>query len=87
MKKAGSSSWMPKGKSHQAAGGDGRASPKEVHASPSKTAPPRAFASGIDDHFRGSQATQRYSLPNGGTLTSVRRDIMDRALGRGDFKK
>lgn len=37
-------------------------------------------------HLRSS-VSGRISLPNGHSITTVRKDVMDRALGRGEFKK
>lgn len=37
-------------------------------------------------HLRSS-VSGRISLPNGQSITTVRKDVMDRALGRGEFKK
>ena len=36
--------------------------------------------------FRSS-VSGRIDLPNGQFITTVRKDVMDRALGRGEFKK
>lgn len=37
-------------------------------------------------HLRSS-VSGRIDLPNGQFITTVRKDVMDRALGRGEFKK
>jgi hypothetical protein len=37
-------------------------------------------------HYRSS-VSGRIDLPNGQFITTVRKDVMDRALGRGEFKK
>lgn len=37
-------------------------------------------------HSRSS-VSGRIDLPNGQFITTVRKDVMDRALGRGEFKK
>lgn len=34
-----------------------------------------------------SSVSGKIDLPNGQSITTVRKDVMDRALGRGDFKK
>jgi hypothetical protein len=34
-----------------------------------------------------SSVSGRIELPNGHSITTVRKDVMDRALGRGEFKK
>jgi len=47
------------------------------------------FASTKGDGARSSKGSvsANIRLPNGDTITTVRRDVMDQALGRGEYKK
>jgi|688.fasta_scaffold408982_3 hypothetical protein len=40
-----------------------------------------------DNTYTRSSVSGRIDLPNGQHITTVRKDVMDRALGRGEFKK
>lgn len=85
MAKTPPKSWLPK-----RSGSTGRF----LKASAGTDSPPRTTVveqSGNSDrgegiHYRSS-VSGRFVLPNGEYITTVRKDVMDRALGRGEFKK
>jgi hypothetical protein len=81
MAKTTSKSWLPK-----RSGSTGRfLTAKEASDSPRTTVVEKGSSnSGV--HYRSS-VSGRIDLPNGQFITTVRKDVMDRALGRGEFKK
>jgi len=92
MAKSGKSTWMPKGggKSHRSSSSGKFVTAEAAKASPSttiveKNAP--SYVAGAVVHSSASSVSRRFSLPNGGVISSVRSDVLDRALSRGDFKK
>jgi hypothetical protein len=102
MKKSGKTTWMPLAvtKSHRSASngriiaaksgtireggsdkGDGKPHIKSVASS-------SLLSSGkTKAEVSGSGVTRRFALPNRTVISSVRSDVMDRALSRGEFKK
>ena len=100
MSKAKTSSWMPKkvvrraatNGQHATVGGE----PKEagggvVHYKSFKAAKNSGAAALRSVYFakagKGTGLSRTTLLPNGDAITSIRSDVMDRALGRGEFKK
>jgi hypothetical protein len=83
MAKMYTKSWLPK---RSTASSGGRfTTVKETSQAPRifTTQASRDVATG---QFRGS-VSGRIDLPNGQFITTVRKDVMDRALGRGEFEK
>lgn len=60
-------------------------SSKEIRKLAASTLTERSNRNGVA-HTRSS-VSGRIDLPNGQYITTVRKDVMDRALGRGEFKK
>jgi hypothetical protein len=84
MAKTTSKSWLPK-----RSGATGRfLIAKEGSDSPRTTVVENTSNDGRSGgtHYRSS-VSGRFVLPNGEYITTVRKDVMDRALGRGEFKK
>lgn len=84
MAKTPSKSWLPK-----RSGSTGRfVTAIEGSSSPRTTMSERSSNDGpiVATHYRNS-VSGRFILPNGEYITTVRKDVMDRALGRGEFKK
>lgn len=95
MSKPGKSSWLPKGgKSYRSAvsgqfvqaGNRAGKAPATTVVSTYKGSAPPSKGSGYTVSAGKPSFSRTISLPNGGILTSVRGDVMDRALGRGPFK-
>jgi hypothetical protein len=81
MAKSPTKSWLPKrGSSTGHFVNVKRASnePRTVVTETSRTVNSGQFRSSVSG---------RIDLPNGQFITTVRKDVMDRALGRGEFKK
>lgn len=80
-----SNSWMPKGK-----GGTYRVASSGQFIDKKTATPP---AKGVAPPSKGgsspskSSPSSHFSLRDGTVITSVRKDVMDRALGRGEFGK
>lgn len=91
MAKMKTSSWLPKGKSHTSAASGKFVSVKRVGGSPATSSTETAGSSGkmttTAARGRSSSLLRNIRLPNGDVITSIRGDVMDRALRRGDFKK
>lgn len=84
MAKTPPKSWLPK-----RSGSTGRfLTAKEGSESPRTTVVEKSGSDGRSGatHYRSS-VSGRFVLPNGEYITTVRKDVMDRALGRGEFKK
>lgn len=84
MVKTPPKSWLPK-----RSGSTGRfLTAKEGSVSPRTTVVEKSGNDGRSGaaHYRSS-VSGRFILPNGEYITTVRKDVMDRALGRGEFKK
>ena len=87
MAKTPTKSWLPKRN-----GSSGRfLTSKEAASSPRTTVTENIRTAGnssasVSANFR-SNVSGRISLPNGRSITTVRKDVMDSALGRGEFKK
>lgn len=75
-------SWMPKG--GKAAG---RSASTGQFVTVTSTA--RSLATTVVETVRSgkSSLSSRYLLRDGTVVTSVRKDVLDRALGRGEFSK
>ena len=91
MSKTNSSSWLPKGKTSRSAV-SGRYATVAAAGKSAPTQHKGAAGSGIKEASaprtgKGGGHSREIRLPNGDVITSVRGDVMDRALGRGDFKK
>jgi hypothetical protein len=81
MAKTTSKSWLPK-----RSGSTGRfLTAKEASDTPRNTVVEKSGNSS-GANYRSS-VSGRFVLPNGEYITTVRKDVMDRALGRGEFKK
>lgn len=100
MAKAPSKSWLPTRSSKSGqflTERAGKASPTttlregsstkfaRLSASGKVSATGKLSASAMGNHR--SSVSGRIDLPNGQSITTVRKDVMDRALGRGEFKK
>ena len=84
MAKTPSKSWLPK-----RGGSTGRfLTDKEGSDRPRTTVVEKSSNDdrSVATHYRSS-VSGRFVLPNGEYITTVRKDVMDRALGRGEFKK
>ncbi len=85
MARTTSKSWLPK-----RSGATGRFLTAKGTADSPRTSAVEKNAQGDGQktaaHYRSS-VSGRIDLPNGQFITTVRKDVMDRALGRGDFKK
>jgi hypothetical protein len=85
MAKTPTKSWLPKRNAPS-----GRfVMAKEASNSPRTTVTESSRNAGtgsVSVNLRSS-VSGRISLPNGQSITTVRKDVMDRALGRGEFKK
>lgn len=83
MAKGGSSkSWLPKGGkggTYRSAASGRFLTSDVAHSNPStKVAEGKSYA---------HSPSGRFALSDGTVIQTVRKDVMDRALGRGDFKK
>lgn len=91
MTKTKNSSWLPKGKA-QTTAASGRFVTRK-HTSSSRAAPPLEAAgkpevkTSASKSGKASGLLRKIWLPNGDVITTVRGDVMDRALGRGEYKK
>ncbi|PXA95780.1 hypothetical protein DMC47_19030 [Nostoc sp. 3335mG] len=84
MAKTPSKSWLPK-----RSGSSGRFLTAKEGSDRARTTETEKIGSegrSSNTHYRSS-VSGRFVLPNGEYITTVRKDVMDRALGRGEFKK
>lgn len=91
MAKIKSSSWLPKGKVQRTAASGRFVTSKHAASLPATTS--REAVGKLDVKTYASKSgkasglLRKIRLPNGDIITTVRGDVMDRALGRGEFKK
>jgi hypothetical protein len=75
-------SWLPKGGGTHRSSSDGRfITVKSSESSPATT------MRELSKKEAGLKASSSFKLRNGDSITSVRKDVLDRALSRGEFKK
>jgi hypothetical protein len=81
MAKSPTKSWLPKRNTSTgrfATVNEARNAPRTIVTEVNPTSSTGQFRSSVSG---------RIDLPNGQFITTVRKDVMDRALGRGEFKK
>lgn len=81
MAKSPTKSWLPKRNASS-----GRFVTEKGDSNAPRTVVTEASRNSSTGQFRSS-VSGRINLPNGQFITTVRKDVMDSALGRGEFKK